>query len=114
AEQLLEHASVLRERHVPDAVPRGDEIVGPRRLPLADVGEVEAHLRMPPSRELEHPRGKVEAFDLEPTAEQELDEPAARAAAHVERGAGAPEERERPLVRSDAVVAGKPWCVPDL
>src|SRR5690606_10050725 len=51
AEQLLEHASVLRERHVPDAVPRGDEIVGPRRLPLADVGEVEAHLRMPPSRE---------------------------------------------------------------
>ena len=63
--ELLQNRRLLRERHVPDALPRRDEIIPPGKLPRADVGMVESHVGVFLPREGEHLAREIETLDLE-------------------------------------------------
>ena len=100
---LLQHASLPRKRNVPDAVPSGDEIIAAWKLPDANIGQVERDAGMFDARQPEHFCGNIEPFGGEPVREQKVNDPAAAAAADVQRVAARRQKLKSSRVLGDAV-----------
>lgn len=101
--ELFQNRRLLRERHVPDALPPRNEIIPPGKLPGADIGVVKPHLGVFLPREGEHFSGEIEALDLEAPRQQQRDDAPAAATTHVDGDARSAQELERTLVLGDAV-----------
>lgn len=105
--QLAEDLPVRSERHVPDAVPRRDEIVSRRECMRADVRLVKRHARMFLPGEHEHFGRQIELLHLKAMIEQELNDSPAAAATDIERAASLRHEADGPFVLGDAVLRVK-------
>lgn len=78
--ELAPDGFLLCQRHMPNAVPSGDEVIGLWRCPLDEVGLMEDDLWMPLTGQEDHFGGNVESLDLKTVASEKFNEPSAATA----------------------------------
>ncbi len=89
---------------MPNAVPRGDEIVLPGRAPFADIGVVKGPVRLPLPGERNHPRGKIQSFDFISVTSQQPHESTAASGAHIQSQPTMLAKLQRVLVLPNAIL----------
>src|SRR5215468_5980213 len=99
---------------MPDAIPGGDEVVGVRRCPGADIGVVEHNVRMPQPSQPQHLGGQIQPLDLKALPDQQVDKPTATAAPNIKCLSVTLNKLKRTPVLGDAIGAIKSGAGPSL
>jgi hypothetical protein len=106
------HIDLLIKWYMPDAIPGGNEVVLPRRRPLADIALMKRHLWMLLSGQRDHFARNIHSLRRKAFIQKQINKSAGSAASHIQRTAPAFDKRYRLFMLTNTIVSVEPITCP--